>query len=523
MQTAADLGIPEQFNAAVYFVDRHVAEGRGARIAIECGDERVTYAALAERVNRCGNALRDECRVRPGERVVLLLLDGPAFFYAFFGAIKIGAVPIPVNTMWKTADYRYVLNDSGAGVAIVSDALLPAIDAISRSDVPALRQVVVVDGALRRGSGQAGTFDSLLAGGAPDLDAARTAHDAPAFWLYSSGSTGAPKGCVHRQHAMVVCAELFGKGILGIRESDRCFSAPKLFFAYGLGNAGYFPLAAGATSILWPGRPIAADVYRVIERHRPTLFFFVPTGYAMMLACTGDFDLSSIRLASSAGEALPPALYTRFKERFGIDIIDGIGSTEVLHTFISNRPGAIRPGSSGQLVEGYDAALLGDDRQPAGVGESGSLFIRGASICDGYWNQPEKTRQTIDDGWIRTGDQYSRDADGFYWHAGRADDMLKVGGLWVSPVEVESAILEHGAVQECAVVGHEDADALVKPLAFVVLRAGTEATPALAITLQDFVRTRLADYKRPRWVRFTDALPRTATGKLQRFKLRENG
>jgi benzoate-CoA ligase len=508
MKTAADLGIPEQFNASAYFVDRHVAEGRGARIAIECGDERVTYAALAERVNRCGNALRDECRVRPGERVVLLLLDGPAFFYAFFGAIKIGAVPIPVNTMWKTADYRYVLNDSGAGVAIVSDALLPAIDAIPRSDVPALRRIVVAGGA--------GTFDSLLAAGGSDLDPARTAHDAPAFWLYSSGSTGAPKGCVHRQHAMVVCAELFGKRILGIRESDRCFSAPKLFFAYGLGNAGYFPLAAGATSILWPGRPIAADVYKVIERHRPTLFFFVPTGYGMMLACRG------LGVVIRAPRQKPtPALWRGFKERFGIDITtDRID--RVLHTFISIVP-APSSGIQRSTREGYEAALLGDDKRAVGVGESGSLFVRGASICDGYWNQPEKTRQTIDGGWIRTGDQYSRDADGFYWHAGRADDMLKVGGLWVSPVEVESAILEHGAVQECAVVGHEDADALVKPLAFVVLRAGTDATPALAAALQDFVRTRLADYKRPRWVRFTDALPRTATGKLQRFKLRENG
>ena len=422
--------------------------------------------------------------------------------------------------MWKAADYRYVLNDSGAGVAIVSEALLPAIEAIPRSDVPALRRVVVVGGALRRGSGQAGTFDSLLAGGAPDLDAARTAHDAPAFWLYSSGSTGAPKGCVHRQHSMAVCAELFGKGILGIRESDRCFSAPKLFFAYGLGNAGYFPLAAGATSILWPGRPTAADVYTVIERHRPTLFFFVPTGYGMMLACAGDFDLSSIRLASSAGEALPPALYTRFKERFGIDIIDGIGSTEATHTFISNRPGAIRPGSSGLLIDGYDAALLDEDRRPVPDGEVGSLFIRGDSICDGYWNQTEKTRETFQDGWMRTGDRYSRDADGFYWHAGRADDMLKVGGLWVSPIEVENVLLEHEAVRECAVVGREDADALVKPMAFVVLRAGTDGSPELAGALRDFVRTRLADYKRPRWVEFLDELPRTATGKIQRFKLR---
>jgi benzoate-CoA ligase family protein len=512
MKTAADLGIPEQFNAAGYFIDRHLAEGRGAKVAIECGDERVTYGQLAERVNRCGSALRNACGMQAGERIVLLLQDGPAFFYAFFGAIKIGAVPVPVNTLWKTADYRYVLNDSGARVAIVSDDLLPAIAAIPRSQLPALRDIIVAGGT--------GTFASLLAGAASDLEAAKTRHDAPAFWLYSSGSTGAPKGCVHLQHDMAVSAELSGKGVLGIGESDRCFSAPKLFFAYGLGNAGYFPLAVGATSILWPGRPAAADVYAMIERHRPTLLFFVPTGYGMMLACEGDFDLSSIRLASSAGEALPASLYSRFKERFGIDIIDGIGSTEATHTFISNRPGAIRPGSSGLLIDGYDAALLDEDRRPVADGEIGSLFIRGDSICDGYWNQAEKTRETFQDGWMRTGDRYSRDADGFYWHAGRADDMLKVGGLWVSPIEVENVLLEHEAVRECAVVGREDADALVKPLAFVVLRAGTAASPALAAALRDFVRTRLAEYKRPRWVEFLDELPRTATGKIQRFKLR---
>jgi benzoate-CoA ligase family protein len=512
MKTAADLGIPEYFNAAGYLIDRHLFEGRGGKVAIECGDERVTYDQLADRVNRCGNVLRGEYRVRPGERVVLLLLDGPAFFYAFFGAIKIGAVPVPVNTLWKTPDYRYVLYDSGARVAIVSDTLAPAIAAIPRSHLPALRDIIV--------AGETGTFGTLLAGAAPELETATTRHDTPAFWLYSSGSTGAPKGCIHLQHDMVVSAELFAKGVLGIHENDRCFSAPKLFFAYGLGNAGYFPLAVGATSILWPGRPTAADVYAAIARHRPTLFFFVPTGYGMMLACEGDFDLSSIRLASSAGEALPPSLYTRFKERFGIDIIDGIGSTEVTHTFISNRPGAIRPGSSGLLVDGYDAALLDEDRRPVADGEVGSLYIRGDSTCDGYWNQTEKTRETFQDGWMRTGDRYSRDADGYYWHAGRADDMLKVGGLWVSPIEVENILLEHEAVRECAVVGREDADALVKPLAFVVLRAGTDGSPELAAALRDFVRTRLAEYKRPRWVEFLDELPRTATGKIQRFKLR---
>ena len=511
-RTAAELGVPEQFNAATWFIDRHVAEGRAANVAIECGDERVTYGELAERINRCGSVLREVCGVERGDRVVLLLHDGPAFFYAFFGAIRIGAVPIPTNTLWKTADYRYVLEDSGAHVLIVSEALRPSVEAIPRAEVPELRHIVV--------AGAGGTFDRLLAQASAAVAAADTRHDSPAFWLYSSGSTGAPKGCVHLHHDMVVCATLFAQGILNIAESDRCFSVPKLFFAYGLGNAGYFPLSVGATSILWPGPPTAADVYAVIERHRPTLFFFVPTGYGIMLAREGAFDLSSIRLASSAGEALPPALYDRFKARFGIDILDGIGSTEVLHTFISNRPGAIRSGSSGQLVDGYEAMLLNDDAQPIQTGEIGTLHIRGASICDGYWNQPEKTRQTFKDGWIVTGDKYKQDEDGFYWYCGRADDMLKVGGLWVSPIEVERVLMEHEAIHECAVIGCTDADNLVKPMAFVVLRDRTAGTPALAAAIQAFVRTRLAEYKRPRWVQFLDALPKTPTGKIQRFKLR---
>ena len=506
--------LPERFNVAAHFVDRNVAEGRGGRPAFVTEGRTLTYADLLELTNRTGNALR-ELGVARGERVFLACLDSPEFLGAFWGAIKIGAVPVPVNTLLRSADYAYQLNDSEAKVAVVSEPLLaevgPALGSAER-----LEHVLV-------GGGPAGSHTSLeelQSKASPTLPPAPTSRDDPAFWLYSSGSTGFPKGAVHLQHDMVICAETYAKQVLGIRESDRVFSAPKLFFAYGLGNAGYFPLAAGATSILWPGRPAPADVYSVIGRHRPTLFFFVPTGYGMMLACAGEFDLSSIRLASSAGEALPPALYTRFKERFGIDIIDGIGSTEILHTFISNRPGAIRPGSSGLIVDGYEAALLDDDRRPVAVGEIGDLFISGDSTCASYWNQPDKTAQTIQGRWIRTGDKYSQDADGFYWYAGRGDDMLKVGGLWVSPVEVENALVAHDAVQECAVIGREDADALVKPMAFVVLRAGVAGTPELAAALQDFVRSRLAEYKRPRWVRFLGELPKTPTGKIQRFKLR---
>ena len=508
--TAQSLGIPATFNAATWFVDRHVAEGRGSKIAIECGEVGVTYEELLCNVNRAGNALRTRYGVRPEERVLLLLLDGPAFAYAFFAAIKIGAVPVPLNTLWKTADYEYVIRDSRAGVIIVSPELMPQIERVSAEVRRAVRHVVVTP---------------FHDGAAPELEAEPTSRDAPSHWLYSSGSTGAPKGCVHLQHDMVLCSELFAKGVLGILPSDRTFSVAKLFFAYGLGNALFFPLSIGATTILWPGAPTPQNVYAAIEKHRPTLFYSVPTSYGMLLAHSRpegapDLDLSSLRIAVSAGEALPPALYERFKQRFGVDILDGIGSTEAGHMFISNRPGHIRPGSSGLIVEGYAARILDDSGQPVPTGEIGNLWIEGDSVCAGYWNQHEKTKNTIEGRWLRTGDKYTQDADGYFWYAGRSDDMLKVGGLWVSPIEVENALVAHPAVLECGVVGREDHDTLVKPMAFVVLREGVTATPALAKELQQFVRERLAEYKRPRWVEFLSELPKTATGKIQRFKLR---
>ena len=522
---AAAFGVPAAYNAASHLVDRHLDEGRGAKTALECGDERVTYAELAARVNQLGRALRDRLGVGLEDRVALLLFDGPHFFYSFFGANKIGAVPIPVNTLWTPSDYAYVLADSGARVVIVSAELAPRLAAIGAEQWSALEveHVVIVGTPTVTFECGARVWDwtDLVSGVAADLDAAPTSRDDPAFWLYSSGSTGRPKGCVHLQHDMLVCAELFAKGILGARASDRFFSVPKLFFAYGLGNAGYFPLAVGGTSILWPGAPSATNVYAAIARHRPTLFFSVPTGYGMLLAHEGVFDLSSVRLASSAGEALPPALYERFKRRFGVDILDGIGSTEALHTFISNRADAIRPGSSGLIVPGYDAKLIDDSGTPVPRGEMGNLWIAGDSVCARYWNQPEKTSETIHDPWLRTGDKYTQDEDGYYWYAGRSDDMLKVGGLWVSPIEVEHALVTHAAVQECAVVAREDHDALVKPAAFVVVRSGHDATPTLADELLAHVRAMLADYKRPRWIQFVTELPKTATGKIQRHKLRD--
>jgi benzoate-CoA ligase len=513
-------GSASAFNAATYFIDRHVDEGRGAALAIECEDRRVSYSMLYEQVNRVGSALKHELGVRPEERVLLLMLDCPEMVSAFFGAIKIGAVPIPANTLWRSADYEFLLRDSGAVVAVVSASLYPGLaEVVPRC--PRLRHVVVVGGA---GDHDAFDFEALIGAASPQLAAEPTGCDAPAFWLYSSGSTGPPKGCVHLQHDMRVCAETYARGVLGIEASDRCFSVAKLFFAYGLGNAMYFPLSVGATSILWPGPVMPPVVYDIIERCRPTLFFSVPTHYAMLLAYRDDareFDLSSIRCAVSAGEALPPAVLTRFRDRFGVEILDGIGSTEVLHIFISNRRGSVRPGSSGLPVPGYEARLLDEDGAPVAPGDVGSLLIKGDSTCAFYWNRHELTKATIEGQWIRTGDHYYQDEDGYYWFCGRSDDMLKVGGIWVSPAELEHTLLEHEAVLACGVVGRPDQDGLIKPLAYIVPRQNVQPTPELADELQQFARTRLAKYKGPRWVEFVDALPTTATGKVQRFKLRE--
>jgi benzoate-CoA ligase len=511
--------LPTIFNAAAHFVDRNVDEGRGDHVAIECGDERVTYRQVQQRVNRVGSALTGRLGIQPEQRIALILQDTPAFAYAFFGAIKAGIVPVPLNTLWRARDYAHALNDSGARALVISEALLREFLAVDRRSVPRLEHVIVVGAPPDRGL----AFDALLAEGSASFDAEPTHKDAMAFWLYSSGSTGGPKGCVHLQHDMYVCAESYAKGVLGMRPSDRCFSAAKLFFAYGLGNALYMPFAVGATSILLPDAPAAPRVYDIIERHRPTLFFSVPTNFGMLLAHTRDgrdFDLSSVRYAVSAGEALPEPIFRRFKQRFGVEILDAIGSTEVLHMFIANRPGAVRPGSSGQIVPGYEARIVDDDGNALGAGEMGNLLIKGDSTCALYWNQHEKTKQTIQGEWIRTGDKYVCDADGYYWYAGRTDDMLKAGGIWVSPIEIENVLVDHEAVQECAVVGRDDGDGLSKPFAYVVLRSSVTGSPELAAALQQFVRERLADYKRPRGVEFVSELPKTATGKLQRFKLR---
>ena len=532
MTSGASILLPDQFNAATYFIDRHLDQGRGEKVAIEAGDARVTYRQLGEKVNRFGNALR-QLGTRIEERVLLLLLDSPEFAFSFFGAIKIGAVPVPVNTLLRAADHQYILNNSRARVVVVSESLYPQIEAIPREQLRYLQHVIVVDATPATATL---CFGDVIEQNSPQLEAEPTSRDDAAFWLYSSGSTGPPKACVHLQHDMVVCAERYAKGILGMTESDRCFSVAKLFFAYGLGNALYFPLAVGATSILTPGAPKPQHVFEIIERHRPTLFFSVPSNYAALLAhvpgtnhvgtapgCRDapDFDFSSVRYAISAGEALPAAIFHRFKQRFNVEVLDAIGSTEVLHVFIANRPGAVRPGSSGQIIPGYEAKIVDESDQPAKPDEIGNLLVKSDSTCSHYWNQHEKSKSTIEGHWIRTGDKYYQDADGYFWYAGRSDDMLKCSGAWVSPIEIESVLIEHPAVQEAAVVAREDHDQLLKPAAYVILRNGMSCTPDLARELQEFVVRRLPIFKRPRWVEFVDDLPKTATGKLQRYKLRE--
>jgi benzoate-CoA ligase len=514
----ASESLPAQFNVASYFVDRNVDEGRGAFPAFLYEDRTLTYADVQDLANRTGNALL-ELGVEMEDRVLLLCLDAPEFLGGFWGAMKIGAVPIPVNTLMRTADYAYFLRDSRAKVAIVSAALLgEAGPALGQS--PFLRHVLVAGGP------PAGhrAFEDAIAKASATLAAAPTSRDDAAFWLYSSGSTGFPKGAVHLHHDMVVCHETFARQVLGIRASDIAFSAAKLFFAYGLGNAGYFPMGAGAQAVLYPHRPTPEGVFEVITRRRPTLFFGVPTLYAGMLAvkeAESRYDLSSLRLCVSAGEALPDEIYKRWRDRFGVEIIDGIGTTEILHIFLSNRPGAARPGSSGLPVPGYEAIIVDDAGASVPRGEIGNLRVKGDSTMAYYWNKHDKTKETLFGAWIQTGDKYYQDADGYYWYAGRADDMLKVGGIWVSPVEVEATLIRHPAVLEAAVVGKEDTDRLVKPKAFVVLKEPAASAAGLAEELKAFVKDKIAPYKYPRWIDFVAELPKTATGKIQRFKLRD--
>jgi benzoate-CoA ligase family protein len=515
--TDAPTAIPNQLNVADYLVARHVREGRAARVALITADGPITFGELDALVNRTGNAL-SALGVAAEQRVILLLHDGPAFYASFLGAIKIGAVPVPVNTLLRQGDYQFMLSDSRAPVAIVSAPLVSEVLPIVHL-VPCLKHLIV-SGAVVNGLP---SFDALIDKASATLNPADTHKDDAAFWLYSSGSTGTPKGAIHLQHDILCTVEGYARGALNMTEHDRCLSAAKLFFAYGLGNSLSFPLGLGAQAIVFAGRPTPEAMFETIDRFHPTIFFAVPTLYGAMLQIDDAprrFDLSSLRFCVSAGEALPSEIFRRWQDRFGLEIVDGIGSTEMLHMFLSNRPGACRPGTSGIEVPGYAAKIVGEDGAPLSTDCIGTLMVSGDSAAAGYWKQHEKTKATFQGQWVNTGDKYFRDAEGYYHYCGRSDDMLKVGGIWVSPMEVENTVLAHPAVLECAVVGAADTDGLTKPKAFVVLRPGVAPTPETAHDIQLFVKSRIAPYKYPRWIEFVAALPKTATGKIQRFRLR---
>ena len=509
---------PRLYNAASQMVDAHIAAGRGSKPAFIDSSETLTYAGLAERTNRVANLMRTYGIAREA-RVALLLLDTVDYPPAFWGAIKAGVVPVALNTLLTPEQYAYILDDSRAQALIVSAPLLDLIKPML-GRLPFLKYVFV------SGDGVpifALPFREELAHQSPEAATADTCADETAFWLYSSGSTGMPKGTRHIHTSAMETARLYGQGVLGIREDDVMFSAAKIFFAYGLGNSMSFPLSVGATTILLPERPTPESVFRTLTQHQPTIFCGVPTLYAAMLHhADGTRENSSRRLRQciSAGEALPEDVGKVWKAKFGVDILDGIGSTEMLHIFVSNRPGDVRYGTSGKPVPGYNVRLVDEHGADVADGEVGELLVSGASAADGYWNQRDKSRSTFEGGWTRSGDKYIRDLDGYFTYQGRTDDMFKVSGIWVSPFEVESALISHAAVMEAAVVPKEDGDGLTKPRAVVVLKPGVVGDEALVAGLREHVKAKAGAWKYPRWVEFVDALPKTATGKIQRFKLR---
>ncbi len=521
-------GSAEFFNAADYFVDRNVRQGRGHKVAVYTELRNYTYNDIQKMTNKTANALR-ELGVRVDDRVIIIMLDVPQFYAIFYGAIKIGAVPIPTNTMLTPEDYEYYLNDSRARIIVVSEQLIPVIKQI-KGDLRYLRDMIVIS----EKEGAFIPFKQKYRHAPETIKTEFTMKDDVGFWLYSSGSTGAPKGAIHSQYDMVAVSESFGQGVLKLTENDILFSAARLFFAYGLGNSGYLPFSVGASTVLSSQSPKPEGMFQYLEKFRPTIFFGIPTLYGQMLehkekqdeekGTTPDpnanHEFSSVRICVSAGEALPPDIYHRWKQRFGIDIIDGIGTTEMLHIFIANLPGEVKPGSTGKPVPGYELKLVDDNGQDVPMGEIGMLLVKGGSAAQQYWRKREKTKATMQGEWINTGDKYYMDEEGYYFCAGRGDDMLKVGGIWVSPVEVENCIMEHPAVFEVAVTARNDENSLVKPKAWVVLKDGHNASEELEKDIKQWVLDRLAKYKYPRWVEFVSELPKSVTGKIQRFKLR---
>jgi benzoate-CoA ligase family protein len=508
------LTIPERYNVSL-MLDSNLAAGRSSKVAIYCAEERLTYGDLFDRVCRMGRALL-ELGVRREERVLLVLGDTPAFPIAFLSAIRIGAVPVPVNPLFRAEDYRYFVEDTSARF-IVSD------EAFASKLVEALQGYQEPVTIISTGSEKSGTLRmaDMLAAQHGELPPADTHRDDMAFWLYSSGSTGNPKGVVHLHHDIPYTCETYARHVLGITEEDITFSRV-LFHAYGLGNSISFPFWVGASSVLYPDRPTPQGILETVLRFRPTLFFSVPTLYNAILndPASVQYDLSSIRKCISAAEPLPPSTWQRWHETFGLSILDGIGSTEMLHIFCSNTSDEVRPGSSGKPVLGYDLLLLDEEECPVAQGGTGNLYVKGDSSAPCYWNQPEKSKKTMRGQWVFTGDRYRVDEEGFYWYEGRVDDMIKVGGEWVSPIEIENMLLEHPAVGEVAVVGVQ-VEGIMRIKAVVVLVKDLSPSAVLTCELQEWCKNRLQRYKYPHYIDFAEALPKTLTGKIQRFKLRE--
>jgi 4-hydroxybenzoate-CoA ligase len=504
-------------NAADYFVARHLREGRGDRIAFTDPWRSLTYAELDAASARFAAGLR-QAGIERERRIALVMLDTIDFPIAFWGALRAGVIPVPINTLLPADITGYILQDSRAAALFVSAPLLDPLRAVTRR----VGRVVVSNP-----DGSACGFSQFLTSSTPTSlgPIAEGSPDEIAFWLYSSGSTGAPKGVRHVHSSLRATAHTYAANVLKLTPDDVVFSVAKLFFAYGLGNSMTFPMAVGASAVLLPDRPTPDAVLEIMRRHRPTIFAGVPTLYAALLAhpeLGPGAGSDRLRLCISAGEPLPEHVGQRWRDKTGVDILDGIGSTEMLHIFLSNRTGDIRYGSTGKAVPGYELRILDEAGNEMPDGEAGELVVRGPSAADGYWGQRNKSRLTFRGEWTHTGDTYTRDTQGYYRYCGRQDDMLKVGGIWVSPFEVEEALIAHPTVLEAAVVGHPDGDGLIKPKAFVVLQenALNQDPTALRETLQSSVKDRIGVWKYPRWVEFVETLPKTATGKIQRYKLR---
>lgn len=503
--------IPRDYNAAYDLLQHNAARPGKVAFLDAASGATLTYGQLTQQAQQLANALRQR-GLAPETRVMLAMLDTLEWPVVFLGCILAGVVPVAANTLLTTPDFEFMLRDSRAQALFVSKPLLATFEPLV-GRLPALKHLFVAGDTGER------SVAALVASGDARHAVEPTCSDDPCFWLYSSGSTGTPKGTVHLHSHLVQTAELYGRAVLGIREDDVVFSAAKLFFAYGLGNALTFPMSVGATTVLLPTRPTPGDVFHVLRKFQPTIFYGVPTLYAALLADASRPKKAELKLrvCTSAGEALPADIGERWTAEYGCEILDGIGSTEMLHIFLSNRPGQVRYGTTGQAVPGYQLRIVGDDGQPCGPGEIGELQISGPSAALMYWNNRAKTKSTFAGEWTRSGDKYTMDADGYFTYGGRTDDMLKVGGIYVSPFEVEACLMTHPAVLETAVIGVNDSEGLMKPKAYVVLKAGQAAS---AEELQQHVKARLAPYKYPRWIEFANELPKTATGKIQRFKLR---